>query len=664
MKNLVKPPYLGVAYYPEDWDSSFMQKDIAMMKEAGINVARIGEFAWSRMEREEGFFAFDWLHTVIDELAKAGIATVLGTPTATPPVWLGRKFPGIFREFESGMVKNHGGRRHCCSNNRDYVKYSLRITEKLAQEFGNNKNIIGWQIDNEIYYRDSGCFCPACQEKFKVWLKNKFGTAEELNSRWNLGVFSQEYSDFEEIPAPRNAWVNPHHLREWQTFQQYSHIEFVAKQAEILKKYTDAPVGTDIMPFNGMNYHDMFRKMDVVQFNHYNTAENLWQAGMWFDFIRNIKDRPFWNTETSTCWGGSDCVAEKLKPYGFCYVNSWLPVAMGGEANMYWLWRTHWGGHEIMHGSVISASGRPMHTYEEVKRVAGDFKKAAEFLCNTKVKTSLAMHFTSHAWNVFLTQQPFMGFDYPEKLSECFYRPLIDLCCRPDVIEAEHSLDGYKLLFTPFVPSLLDNNMGERIAAWVRDGGVWVVGPSTDIRDNEGARFKDRPFGMLEEFAGVKWCFSLPDGKDGTECALVTGEKFEGSDWFELFEADGDELACVSKAAHSAADGKAVFLKKRVGRGCVFVLGTLPSYETMKNYIIPEALREAGISHDDGQGDSFMVIDREGAADIKGKIILEYAQKGGEYTLPYPARDVLTGKILSGRIEIAPYQVLVLEALK
>ena len=49
MKHNVTPPYLGVAYYPEDWDESEMAYDIEMMKNAGINVARIGEFAWSKM---------------------------------------------------------------------------------------------------------------------------------------------------------------------------------------------------------------------------------------------------------------------------------------------------------------------------------------------------------------------------------------------------------------------------------------------------------------------------------------------------------------------------------------------------------------------------------------------------------------------------------------
>lgn len=36
----------GAAYYPEDWPESQRSQDIEMMKKAGMNVMRIGEFAW------------------------------------------------------------------------------------------------------------------------------------------------------------------------------------------------------------------------------------------------------------------------------------------------------------------------------------------------------------------------------------------------------------------------------------------------------------------------------------------------------------------------------------------------------------------------------------------------------------------------------------------
>ncbi|MBE6811243.1 MAG: beta-galactosidase, partial [Ruminococcaceae bacterium] len=80
----IMPPFLGVAYYPEDWDVSEIEKDIKMMLKVGINVARIGEFAWSKMEPRDGEFDFSWLHYVVDKLKNAGIGVVMGTPTAVP----------------------------------------------------------------------------------------------------------------------------------------------------------------------------------------------------------------------------------------------------------------------------------------------------------------------------------------------------------------------------------------------------------------------------------------------------------------------------------------------------------------------------------------------------------------------------------------------------
>ena len=45
----------------------------------------------------------------------------------------------------------HGGRRHNCSNNPTYRKYSARIVERMAQEFGADERVVAWQMDNEIY---------------------------------------------------------------------------------------------------------------------------------------------------------------------------------------------------------------------------------------------------------------------------------------------------------------------------------------------------------------------------------------------------------------------------------------------------------------------------------------------------------------------------------
>lgn len=121
-----KKPFLGVAYYPEDWPESEMDYDIAKMKEIGISVARIGEFAWKKMEPREGVFDFDWLHKVVDKLAEADIRVIMGTPTAVPPKWLTLLDEEMLVEDECGHRLSHGGRRHVCSNNPTYIAHCDR----------------------------------------------------------------------------------------------------------------------------------------------------------------------------------------------------------------------------------------------------------------------------------------------------------------------------------------------------------------------------------------------------------------------------------------------------------------------------------------------------------------------------------------------------------
>ena len=210
MKN--NPPYLGAAYYPEDWPAAEQDRDIEMMKKAGINSVRIAEFAWYKMEPKQGQYEFGWLHDIVNKLSTNGIAIVMCTPTATPPQWLSKRYPDVFIELENGRTSVHGGRRHCCSNNAHYRKYSAKIVEKLGEEFGNDPNVIGWQIDNELYCRDfasgskMGCFCIDCVGKFHEYLREKYKTIENLNERWDLNIFSQCYDSFEDVPAPRDGW--------------------------------------------------------------------------------------------------------------------------------------------------------------------------------------------------------------------------------------------------------------------------------------------------------------------------------------------------------------------------------------------------------------------------------------------------------------------------
>ncbi len=659
----LKPPFLGAAYYPEDWDETEIDRDIEKMLSVGINVARIGEFAWRKMEPREGEFDFSWLHNVVDKLRAAGIGVVMGTPTATPPIWLTKKYPDMFVEYKNGRKMQHSGRRHACSNHPEYLKYSARIVEKLAAEFGRDEAIIGWQIDNEIYLQNmEGCFCPNCHKKYQEHLKRKFGTVEEMNRRLNLDLFSQGYDSFDEVPLPRDTWENPHLKQEFLISAGQANIDFVAMQAAILKKYTNAPIGTDQIPFNGMNYRKLHAPLDLVQFNHYNTPEDLWESCLWFDYIRTMKDRPFWNTETATCFCGSTGTSGGIKPDGFCYVNSWLPVALGGEANMYWLWRTHWAGHELVHGSVLDSSGRPMYSTGEVTEVANDFRKCADFINHTTVKTKVALHYSSLCWNMFETQPVVGEFRYDPNLKNRFYKPLIHAGLRPDVIDEEADLSKYDVVFSPLMITLDQGDLRERITEWVKNGGIWVTGPMTDIRTKDGTRYTDRLHGMLETLTPAVFKYWFPDHEKRVTGQWRDGEDFSGNTYYEIFEPnDAADLVTVT-GGHKAVTGGAVLQGFPVGKGFVYVLGTLPDEKDMLK-LISAVCEKAKIECRTVTGDSLIVSPRKGEK-TSGVILVDVCGKGGVYYNKAGYKDIISGKVFESDIPVEPYGVLVLEKLK
>ena len=98
----MKKIYVGAAYYPEMWEESEVDRDIVRMKEAGVNVVRVAEFAWGKMEPEEGKFDLGWLERAVDKLYQAGIDVIMCTPTCTPPRWLLNKYPETRTVYADG----------------------------------------------------------------------------------------------------------------------------------------------------------------------------------------------------------------------------------------------------------------------------------------------------------------------------------------------------------------------------------------------------------------------------------------------------------------------------------------------------------------------------------------------------------------------------------
>lgn len=659
--------YMGSAFYPEIYgkDLPTLERDIEMMKKGGFNAVRIAEFSWSCMEPHDGVFDFGWLHELVDRLYENGIYSILCTPSVTPPDWMTKKYPETLKMNDDGNRKQHGARRHCCSNSRIYRNYVRRINTRMAQEFAGHPAVIGWQLDNEISPERRGCSCPACMEKFHEHLARKFGTVEELNARWYLKLWSQEYESFEDVPHPHElTWSHPALIAEYIEFQSDTNAEFLHEQAETLRENgVTVPIGTDMMPIYTQNYPKTVAPLDVVQFNHYHSRENLWEAGFWFDYMQSLKpDVPFWVTETCTSANGSTSSSGLEYPLGFNRVNSLMPFAFGAAMNNYWLWRAHPGGHELMHGSVLTSQGRPVFNFNECEDVSRILTAAEDFLTGTKADyRGFAMSVSCKSDVMFNAQPTVAGFSYRRFIMDAWH-DLFGSGMLPRLLEPCMPLDGVKVLYSPYLITLEEGNFAERLRAWIEAGGIWIAGPMTDIRNADGAKYLDSPFGMIEKLTGITCDYGITAH---TVPALVdwNGKEAEAAVWTDVYSLqENQEVLAIyrSKSEPSPFDGGAAAAWCPVGKGGVIVLGTQPSREALQE-IVAYAFEKAGMTAGVRSSENVVVVPRSGAAE--GIVLCEVNHEKGEVYLDGAYQDVVSGEQVSGTVSVEPYTFQILKKI-
>ena len=636
---------IGAAYYPEVLrDDKVIDDDIAKMKQIGVTVVRMGEFAWSTMETEEGKFDFSFFIHVLDKLYEAEIAAIFCTPSPTPPKWLTDKYEEILAVKEDGQRKQFGARNNYCKSSPIYRKKVQIISQKIAEAISKHPALVAWQVNNEISPNES-CFCPYCRKAFGAFLKDKYKTIQGLNNAWGSSRWSLNYRDFDDVIPPRgDTWNHPSLSLEWLRFQSRNNADFINQEVKAIKQYSSLPVGTDMMPILDQNYHETNENTDVVMFNHYEQSSFLEHPSIWYDYLRTVKDKPFWVTETQVNWNGAHYPEFGFRPQNNCYVNTWLAVAKGAQLNMYWHWREHFAGQELYHGAVLSASGRFAYNAHEIKNAVDDFDKCGELLVNSRVKSEIAMHFSTTSWLNFKFVQPIKNLNYLELFYTQYHKAFRHY--NIDLIDTNHSLDDYKIVVSPFLSCVDENGLKERIIEFVQNGGTWIVGPMSDILKDNATKYTAAPYGFLEELVGVYTEMQIPMQTEEIQAKWETGEELLVEKCFDGYALNGAES--LASYTSSYLKGLSVIAQKQVGKGKVILVGSVISGK--------DVVRLTGVAPILKASDNVELIERDGAI-----IAIEMENKQGTLALQGRYRDILTDKLYSGTTEIGAFSVMVLK---
>ena len=579
-----RPParlYHGAAYYPELWPESEIPRDLARMKELGINVVRIGEFAWSRMEPDEGRIDLSFFRRVMDQLHAADIAVVLCTPSATPPIWLTHGHPDRLFVDHTGTALVHGARQHVSTDHPAMRAATARIVEAMASQLGRHPALIAWQIDNEFKCHVGEDFNPASVQRWHDYLQTRYGTIDALNDAWGTEIWSQRYQAFPQVPAPlRTPFLHNASLSTAYTlFTRESIATFMEEQNAVIRRHSSAPITHNFSLGFGVNFERMARDLDFLSWDDYPSANAWHRIVLQSDFFRPGKPgRPFWLMETSPShngWLGNN--REVTHPPGFLRVEAVAAYALGAEAFNYWLWRQQRSGAELPHGAILQSWGTESIGWREVASVEAARRELEPlFTQSTPAPARIAVTWSDRARAMLQTEaigaNPPAGrrVDYAS-IVYGWHRRLLDLGYHREFRFEGAPIDDLAVLITPAMPAV-DDVFLARVKPWIEAGGIWIVGPFTGTRTPEHTAHTTAGLGALEALAGVETVFGFPITQTGAR-----GRAFdlnpELTGWALALRPRDPATHVLGTIQGGSADGLAWIVERPLGRGRI-VLAT------------------------------------------------------------------------------------------
>lgn len=654
----------GAYYYPEHWDESQWERDLKQMHELGFEFTHFAEFAWAQLEPQEGVYDFSWLDRAVALAAKYDLKVVMCTSTATPPVWLSRKYPEILLKSEDGTVQDHGARQHASFASPVYRKLAYRMIEELARHYGNDSRIIGWQLDNEPAVQFD--YNQAAEEAFREFLKEKYHyNIQELNAAWGTAFWSEVYSRFEEITLPKTAqmFMNHHQILDYRRFAAKQTNDFLNEQCRLIKKYAKNQwVTTNYIPDYDKGHIGGSKDLDFVSYTRYmvyGDNEGIGRRGyrvgnplriaMANDFFRPVN--------------GTYGVME-LQP-GQVNWGSINPQPLPGAVRL-WLWSVFAGGSDFIctyryrqplygteqyhygivgtDGVTVTPGGREYEQFmKEIRLLRKDYcpkedkpetylKRKTAILWNPENYWSIDRQKQNATWNTFA---------HVDK----YYRTLKSYAAPVDFISEEKDFSQYPVMIVPAY-QLADKKLVARWKKYVEEGGNLVLTCRTAQKGRFG-RLPEASFGsMIDELTGNHMEFYdllLPQDPGQVK---MDGKVYTWNTWGEILQ-PGVSNEVWATYTNEFYEGKPAVTFRKLGKGSVTYIGVDSSDGALERQVLDKLYSRLQIEVMNLPYGVTMEY-RNGLG-----IVLNYSDQPYQFALPQGA------KVLIGTPNIATAGVLV-----
>lgn len=639
----------GVAYYDEYMPSERLNEDIAMMKEAGINVVRIAESTWSTHEPQNGVFDFSSVDRVLDAMHAAGIEVIVGTPTYAVPTWLVKEHPDVLAVTAKGPGR-YGARQIMDITNPVYLFHAERIIRKLISRVCKHPAVIGYQTDNETkHYETAG---DNVQLLFVKYMRKKFGTLDTINAQFGLDYWSNRINSWEDFPSVVGT-INGSLGAEFAKFQRGLVTNFLAWQVALVNEYKQPGQfvtqnfdyewrGHSFGVQPSVDHFAAAEPFDIVGVDIYHPSQHeLTGAEISFggDIARSLKRTNYLVLETQAQ------AFPQWTPYpGQLRLQAFSHLASGANMVAYWHWHSIHNSFETYWKGLLSHDFKPNPVYNEAITIGKDFQRCSAQLADLRKDNKVAVMISNEALSAMEWFKLPDGKNYNDVV-RWLYDELYRMNIECDFIQPSFKdLSQYSLIVVPALYAAPDEDL-ERLNAYVREGGHVVYSFKSGFANETVKVRTDQQPGIISKACGIGYSmFVTPhEVRLKSECANIDAEDNNVETWMELITATTAEV--LLRYDHPQWGEYAAVTRNRYGQGSATYIGCMAS-SAMVASVLKNTVKEAGLWGSD-QELAFPIIVKKGM-NPDGQIVRYYFNYSGSETA-FTNRFGKGTELLSGR---------------
>jgi beta-galactosidase len=662
-----QPLLFGAAYYEEYMPYDRLNKDIDMMKAAGINVVRIAESTWSTVEPADSVYDFSHIDRVLNAMHKAGIHAILGTPTYALPAWLVHQHPDVLAETPRGK-NQYGPRQNMDISNPHFRYYAERVIRKIIEHVKDHPAIIGYQIDNETKpYNTAG---PEVQKQFVQYMRQKFGSLDSINRAFGLDYWSNRINSWEEFPS-MNGSINASELAEFAKFQRKMVTDYLRWQNKIVNEYKKpSQFITHNFDFEWRGYSYGIQP-DV---NHFDAATATDIAGI--DVYHPTQDDltgieiSFGGDLGRSMHKGQNYLVLETQAQGF---PEWTPypgqlrlqafshLASGANMVEYWHWHSIHNSAETYWKGLLSHDFEPNPTYEEAKTIGKDFQRLSEQLVNLTIKNKAAILFSNEALTGF--NQFGFGWYNPASYNDIlrpYYDALYKMNVGVDFIDPSRSnLNDYALIVVPALYAAPDSLL-EALNAYVKQGGHVLYTLKSGFADQHvKVRSSIQP-GIINKACGIEYSQFTIAKNAAIKGSLANASSPIGG-WMELIKPTTAQV--LAQYDHPVWKQYAAITQNKYGQGTATYVGCMIG-PAIIDTLLSKLINEAGL-RSAAQSLHFPLITKQGTNTVGKSIryIFNYSAQTQRFNNPFGSgTELLTGKTIANQqgLDLPPWGVMIL----